>query len=90
MRLNNTNKIILGSVRGYFGSVRGESARKGCLFQAQIYERVGILSVEVYDEVGKSVIYVCKKARKGSQMHFIMAVKTSRKRSQSGFLFIHI
>ena len=33
---------------------------------------------------------VYKNARKGSQMHFIMAVKKSRKRSQSGFLFIHI
>ena len=49
-----------------------------------------MLPVEVYDGVGKSVIHVCKKARKRSQMHFIMAVKKSRKRSQSGFLFIHI
>ena len=44
---NNTNKIILGIVRGYFGSIRGESARKGYLFQVQVYEMVWILPVEV-------------------------------------------
>ena len=32
-------------------------------FRPQVYERVGILLVEVYGKVGKSVILVCKKAR---------------------------
>ena len=41
--------------------IRGGSARKGYLFQASgIYERVGILLVEVYERVGKSVTWVCE------------------------------
>ena len=40
------------------------------------YERVGILLVEVYERVAKSVIWVCKRARKGQQINFI-AVKES-------------
>ena len=34
----------------------GGTARKGILFSLQVYERVGILLVEVYKRVGKSVI----------------------------------
>ena len=43
--------------------IRGGSARKGYLFQASgIYERVGILLVEVYERAGESVIWVCGRA----------------------------
>ena len=41
-----------------------------------MYQRVGILLVEVYERVAKSVIWVCKRARKDGQMNF-MAVKES-------------
>ena len=41
-------------------------------FRLQVYERIGISLVEVYEIVGKSVISVCKKAQKGSQMHFMV------------------
>ena len=30
----------------------------------QVYERIGISQVEVYEMVGKSIILVCKKAQK--------------------------
>ena len=38
--------------------------RGGYLYQAQVYERVGIFLVEVYERVGKSVIFnwVCERA----------------------------
>ena len=43
--------------------------------QGQVYERVGILLVEVYERVGRSVISVGKKrVQKGQQIHFV-AVK---------------
>ena len=39
-------------------------------FRLQVYERVGILLVEVYERVAKSVIWVCKRAQKDLQMNF--------------------
>ena len=36
----------------------------GYFFRRQVYERVGILLVEVYESVGESFISVCKKAQK--------------------------
>ena len=47
-------------------------------YRLQVYERVGISPVEMYEKEGQSVISVCKKAQKGQQMHFIV-VKKSRK-----------
>ena len=35
------------------------------LYGLLVYERVGILLVEIYKRVGKSVIRVCEKAQKG-------------------------
>ena len=32
---------------------------RGTFFRLQVYERVGILLAEVYERVGKSVIWVC-------------------------------
>ena len=47
-----------------------------------MYERVGILLVEVYERVGKSVIWVCERAQqcKGLTEEFYGFIK-SRKRS---------
>ena len=47
-----------------------------------MYERVGILLVEVYERVGKSVIWVCERAQqcKGLTEEFYGLIK-SRKRS---------
>ena len=38
---------------------------KGTFFRLQVYERVGILLVEVYKRGGKSVIWVCERTPKG-------------------------
>ena len=35
----------------------------GYFFRRQVYERVGILLVEVYESVGESFISVCKNAQ---------------------------
>ena len=40
-----------------------------------MYERVGISLVEVYKRVEKSVIRICERAQKGSQINF-MALKS--------------
>ena len=34
-------------------------------FRLQVYERGGILLVEVYKRVGKSIIWVCERTQKG-------------------------
>ena len=44
---------------------KGGSAQKGTFFRLQVYKRVGISSVEVHDRLGKSVISVCKRTKKG-------------------------
>ena len=49
-------------------------------FRLQVYDRVGILLVEVCKSVGSSVISVRKKTQTGSQI-YSKAVKKSRKRS---------
>ena len=49
------------------------------LVRLLVYERVGILLIEVFERVGKSVISVSRKAQNGKQIHF-MAEKKSRKR----------
>ena len=60
--------------------------KRAPFFRLQVYERVGILLVKVYERVRKSAISVCKKGQKGLQMHF-MAVKRSEK--VLGFWFVH-
>ena len=44
---------------------------KGTFFRLQVYERVGILLVEVFQRVGKSVIWVCEMAQRAEQMNFM-------------------
>ena len=39
--------------------------KRGIYFRLQVYERVAILLVEMYERVGKSVIWVCESAQKG-------------------------
>ena len=46
-------------------SARGGGTRKGAHFRIRAYDKVGILPVEVYERVGKSVISVDKTAQKG-------------------------
>ena len=49
-----------------YDGLYGEAPLKSCIyFRLQVYERVGILLVEVYERVGKSVIWVCDSAQKG-------------------------
>ena len=43
--------------------IRGGSPERGKFFRLQVYEREGILLVEVYKTVGKSVIWVCERAQ---------------------------
>ena len=38
---------------------------RGTVFRRQVSERVGILLAEVYERVRKSVIWVCKRTKKG-------------------------
>ena len=44
---------------------------KRTFFRLQVYERVGILLVEVFQRVGKSVIWVCEMAQRAEQMNFM-------------------
>ena len=56
----------------------------GYLFQGSgcgIFFRVGILLVEVYERVGRSVICLYERAQKGWQMNFMARFIKSRKRS---------
>ena len=49
-----------------YDGLYGEAPLKmGIYFRLQVYERVAILLVEVYERVGKSVIWVCESAQKG-------------------------
>ena len=38
---------------------------RGTFFRLQVYERVRSLLADVYKRVGKSVIWICKRAQKG-------------------------
>ena len=49
----------------YDGLYREAPPERGIFFRLQVYERVGILLVEVYKRVGKSVIWVCERAQEG-------------------------
>ena len=51
--------------KGLYGEVPPE---RGIFFRLQVYERVGILLNEVYERVGKSVIWVRKRTEKGLQL----------------------
>ena len=61
---------------GLYGEAPPE---RGIFFRLQVYERVGILLVEVYKRVEKTVIWVCERAQKGLADEFYGFIK-SRKR----------
>ena len=56
-----------------YDGLYGEALPKGgTFFRLQVYERVGILLVEVYERpVEKSVIWVSEMAQRAEQMNFI-------------------
>ena len=49
----------------YDGLFREALPKRGTFFRLQVYERVGISLVVVCKGVGKSVIWVCKRAQEG-------------------------
>ena len=52
-----------------YNCLSGEAPpKRGTFFWLQVYERVGILPVEVYAREEKSVISVCKMSLKGYKM----------------------
>ena len=47
----------------HYDDLYGEALpERGTFFRLQVYERVRILLVEVYERVGESVIWVCERA----------------------------
>ena len=56
-----------------YDGLYGEARRKrGTFFSLQVYERVGILLVEVYERpVEKSVLWVGKMVQRAKQMNFM-------------------
>ena len=55
-----------GALHNYSGVYREAPPERGtAFFSLQVYERVVISLVEVYEMVGKSVIWVCERAQKG-------------------------
>ena len=48
------------------------------LRRLRVYERAGILLVEVYERVGKSVIWVCERAQRAEQVNF-MGIKPKKR-----------
>ena len=67
IRGGSAQKGDLFPLRGtpYDGLYREAPPERGTFFRLQVYERVGILLVELYKRIGKSVILVCKRAQKG-------------------------
>ena len=53
---------------GLYGEAPPE---RGTFFRLQIYERVGILLVEVHGSVRESVIWICGRAQRAEQMNFM-------------------
>ena len=53
---------------GLYGEAPPES---GTFFGLQVYEKVGILLVEVCEMVGKSVIWVCERSQRAEHMSFM-------------------
>ena len=60
-----------GGVTPYDGPYGEAPPERGTFFRLQVYQRVGILLVEVYEMVGASVIWVCERAQRAEQMNFM-------------------
>ena len=55
-----------------YNDLYGEAPpERGTFFSLQVYEKVEILPVEVYERVGKSVIWVRERAQRAEQMNFM-------------------
>ena len=54
---------------------------RGTFFGLQVYARVGILLVEVYERVRKSVIWICEMAQRAGPNRRILWLIKSTKRS---------
>ena len=80
-------KIFLDSARegvfpiiSYTGSpLPPPPSPKGVPFSGFRYDTEGILRVEIYERVGKSVISVFKKDQRAKQRHFMAVKKSARK-----------
>ena len=64
--------LIPGGGKSLWWPIRWGSTQRGYLFRLQVYERVGILLVEVYERpVEKSVIWVSEMTQRAEQMNFM-------------------
>ena len=63
-----------GGGTSYNGLYGEAPTQRGTFFRFQEYEKVGIRSllVEVYERVGKSVIWVSDRAQRAEQMNFMV------------------
>ena len=59
------DKILCPGGGGGHSLCREAPPERGAFVRLQVYERVEISLVEVYEREGKSVIWVCKKDQKG-------------------------
>ena len=67
--VGNYAKLNPNKTCGHFCIVRWLG--RGTFFWLKVYERVGILLVEVYEREGKSVIWVCERGQRAKQMNFM-------------------
>ena len=78
--LNNFRfRIYYPGITRYIGLYGEAPLEEGTFFRLQVYERVGILLVEVYEREGKSVIWVCERAQMGLQMKFYGFIKSGKR-----------
>ena len=59
---------VLLPLRSYTGKLRPKGIP---FFRLLVYERLGILFVEVFKRAGKSVIWVCEMAQRAEQVDFM-------------------
>ena len=55
----------------YKWPIREAPPERSTFFRLQVCERIGILLVEVYERVAKSVIWVCERAPRAEQNNFM-------------------
>ena len=73
-----------------YNGLYGEAPpKRGTFSRLQVYERVGILTVQVYEMVGKSVTWSIKWPKKATEGSF-MIVKSSKKFSGFAQWFIRV
>ena len=64
--MTDSNAVGVGvACTPYSGLYEEAQPERGTIFRLQVYERLGILVVEVYEGVGNSVILVSKKEETG-------------------------